>query len=214
MQQSQAPSLSAKFAQNRTHSARGIGYHLDLSINAIHLVPDMAPLPSQPHQIPPNATSAATLGQKEAGGSEQAFVSMVMEQKDINQGSCFPDPKKIRPISNLNPTSSSAKFQSALSLQDEDITLALKVKAVQSVMHAFRTALEILNKLVERRMQDKDGEVYLAAQALKACLDEGSEDISDRHISHFRVHGIRYLEMFTERRKFLISLCLSILRPV
>jgi hypothetical protein len=69
-------------------------------------------------------------------------------------------------------------------------------------MHAFRTALQILRDLIERRIPHKDGEVYFAARDLEASLHEGSEAINDKHIGKFKEHGQSYLKSFTINRKF------------
>jgi len=104
------------------------------------------------------------------------------------------------PTWSLKSSSSTESFKSAMSLQEEDLNLARKVKAVQSVMHAFRTALEILNNLVDRRIHDKHGELYLAAKNLEDSLDNGSKAIDRKHISHFKQHGQSYIKLFTEPR--------------
>jgi len=105
------------------------------------------------------------------------------------------------PTSSLKSSSSTESFKSAMSLQEEDLKLARKVKAVQSVMHAFRTALDILNNLVDRRIHDKRGKLYLAAKKLEDSLDNGSKAIDRTHISHFKQHGQSYIRLFTEPRK-------------
>jgi hypothetical protein len=105
------------------------------------------------------------------------------------------------PTRSLKSSSSAESFKSAMSLQEEDLNLARKVKAVQSVMHAFRTALEILNNLVDRRIHDRNGELYLAAKKLEDSLNNGSKAIDSRHISYFKQHGQSYIQLFTEPRK-------------
>jgi hypothetical protein len=105
------------------------------------------------------------------------------------------------PTRSLKSSSSTESFKSAMSLQEEDLNLARKVKAVQSVMHAFRTALEILSNLVDRRIHDKHGELYLAAKKLEDSLDNGSKAIDRKHISNFKQHGQSYIQLFTEPRK-------------
>jgi hypothetical protein len=105
------------------------------------------------------------------------------------------------PTRSLKSSSSTESFKSAMSIQEEDLNLARKVKAVQSVMHAFRTALEILNNVVDRRIHDKHSELYLAAKKLEDSLDNGSKAIDRKHILHFKQHGQSYLQLFTEPRK-------------
>lgn len=59
-----------------------------------------------------------------------------------------------------------------------------------------------LHNLIERRIPEKDGEVYFAARDLQDSLHKGSKAIHDKHISKFKEHGNSYLKSFTTRRKF------------
>jgi hypothetical protein len=103
----------------------------------------------------------------------------------------------------LKSSSSMESFKSAISLQEADLDLARQVKAIQTVLHAFRTALQILQNLIEKRIPDRDGEVYFAAKDLEGSLQEGSKAIHDKHIGKFKEHGQSYLESFTPFRKLL-----------
>jgi hypothetical protein len=124
------------------------------------------------------------------------------EQGILKEGKHSTDTKMHgSPTRSLKSSSSTESFKSAMSLQEEDLNLARKVKAVQSIMHAFRTALEILNNLVDRRIHEKHGELYLAAKTLEDSLDNGSKAIDRKHISNFKQHGPSYIQLFTEPRK-------------
>jgi hypothetical protein len=102
----------------------------------------------------------------------------------------------------LKSSSSTESFKSAISVQEADLDLAGQVKAIQIMMHAFRTTFLVLHNLIERRIPEKDGEVYFAARDLQDSLHKGSKAIHDKHIRKFKEHGNSYLKSFTTRRKF------------
>jgi hypothetical protein len=86
-------------------------------------------------------------------------------------------------------------------LQEANINIARQVKAVQAVMHAFRTALHILHSLIERRMPEKGGQVYVAAKDLQDSLYNRSKEIDGKHIANFKKYGQVYIERFTSKGK-------------
>lgn len=100
------------------------------------------------------------------------------------------EPRSIR------SSSSTESFKSAISLQEADLEVARQVKSVQALMHAFRTALQILENIIERRMPNKDGETYIAAKGLQHSLLRRSGEISDKHMTNFKQHGQSYIELF------------------
>jgi len=102
----------------------------------------------------------------------------------------------------LKSSTSSESFKSAISIQEQHLDVARKVKAVQSVMHAFHTALQILRNLIERRILDKDSPVYFAVRDLEESLLEGSKEINHKHINYFKQLGKNYIEYFSDTRKF------------
>jgi len=87
-------------------------------------------------------------------------------------------------------------------MQQTDLDVARQVKAVQAVMHAFHTALQILDNLVERRMPTREGEVYDAATDLRNSLYRCSKEIDGRHIANFNGYGLVYIEKFNVKSKF------------
>ncbi len=104
-------------------------------------------------------------------------------------------------MKSLKSSSSVESFKSAKSIQDAELDVARKVKAVQSVLHAFRTALQILDNLVERRLPDKSGDLYSSAKGLEEALDDGKDTIDRMHIGHFKQHRQKYLSTFTDKSK-------------
>jgi hypothetical protein len=136
------------------------------------------------------------------GDRFQNAGGMDHEREILKEGKHSTDTKMNgSPTRSLKSSSSTESFKSAMSLQEEDLNLARKVKAVQSIMHAFCTALEILSNLVDRRIHEKHGELYLAAKKLEDSLENGSKAIDCKHILHFKQHGQSYIQLFTEPRK-------------
>jgi hypothetical protein len=101
----------------------------------------------------------------------------------------------------IKSSSSTESFKSAISLQEVDLDIARQVKAVQALMHAFRTALQILYNLIESRMPDKSGEVYIAAKELQDSLYDRSKEINDKHLAKSKEYGQIYLGRFTTEGK-------------
>ena len=97
----------------------------------------------------------------------------------------------------IKSSSSTESFKSAVSLQEVGLEVARQVKAIQSLMHAFRTAFQVLHSLIEKRMPSKFGQVYLSAKGLQDSLRARSKEINDKHIEKFREHGIPYIKKFT-----------------
>lgn len=100
------------------------------------------------------------------------------------------EPKSIK------SSSSTDSFKSAISLQEADLDIARQVKAVQAVLHAFRTALQILHNLIERRMPGKVGVIYIAAKNLQDSLHDQSEEVDRKHIANFKEDGQSYIQRF------------------
>ncbi|CZR50235.1 uncharacterized protein PAC_00107 [Phialocephala subalpina] len=96
----------------------------------------------------------------------------------------------------LKSSSSAESFKSAISIQEQDLEVARKVKAVQSVLHAFRTAIQILGNLIESRLSGTDEKLFSAAKGLEQSLAEGSNRINRHHMNHFKQYGQAYLELF------------------
>lgn len=77
-----------------------------------------------------------------------------------------------------------------------------QVGAVRSVLHAFRTALEVLAKLVEKRSMLKQQQLYPATAHLERSLVEGEKEFKGTHERHFKLHGPQYTQSFTDSRKW------------
>ncbi|KAH7364706.1 hypothetical protein BKA65DRAFT_143372 [Rhexocercosporidium sp. MPI-PUGE-AT-0058] len=96
-------------------------------------------------------------------------------------------------MKSLKSSSSVESFKSAKSIQEEELEVARKVKSIQSVLHAFRSALEVLHILMERRIEDRRWDLYTSATQLKASLVDGRDHIDRRNIYHFKQHGTDYI---------------------
>lgn len=151
--------------------------------------------------IPPNSadmqnvfakksTSRKTVNEKSSQPPEKSPALKSSHQKEIAQSPVDTDMKSVRSASSVE------SFKSARSIQEEDMETARKIKAVQRVMHAFRSALDVLNSLVEKRIEDKRWDLYTLATHLKGCLVDGREHIDRRHIGHFKQHGKSYVSSF------------------
>ena len=111
----------------------------------------------------------------------------------------------------LKSSSSSDSFKSAVSEQNISNDLAKEVKAVQSVMHAFRSALELVGKLIQNRIDTNEEDLYFAARDLESSLADGETEIEVTHKSHCKQHGYRYVESFTDSRKSALAICRMVL---
>ncbi|KAH8676531.1 hypothetical protein BGZ60DRAFT_259462 [Tricladium varicosporioides] len=82
-------------------------------------------------------------------------------------------------IRSIKSASSVESFKSALSAQEIDnwVEADRAIKSVQSVLHAFRTALNILDNLINRRMHQRSGGPYNSAIALRKSLVCGDQFI-------------------------------------
>lgn len=103
----------------------------------------------------------------------------------------------------LKSVSSTESFKSAVSVQKELLDLAHEVKAVKSVLHAFRTALDTLDSLIERRIPNRDA-CYPAALQLKLTLFDGQKQVEDTHLGYCKKFGIHYVKKWKDAGKFKI----------
>jgi hypothetical protein len=107
----------------------------------------------------------------------------------------------------LRSTSSVESFQTAVSVQrslhkpEARNEVEQHVEAVRSVLHTFRTALEVLRKLVEKRRLVKKQELYPTTKHLEMSLTEGVREFNSTHDRHCKLHGRQYIEAFTDSRK-------------
>jgi hypothetical protein len=76
-----------------------------------------------------------------------------------------------------------------------------QVRPVRSVLHAFRTALEVLAKLMEERRIVEQQQLYPAVMHLERSLVDGEKEFKGTHERHFKLHGPQYTQSFTDSRK-------------
>jgi len=104
----------------------------------------------------------------------------------------------------LKTASSFESFKSALSFQlpicdiEDEI---YDIYAIRSILHAFRTALETLDRLIPKRMSKQDNVLYVAAKGLEASLSKGEKDIAETHGSYHREIGLEYILAFNDSDK-------------
>lgn len=72
--------------------------------------------------------------------------------------------------------SSMESFKTAVSKPDSNIEL---ISEVQDIIHAFRSALEILRKVIRKRILDREDELHRQAQLLRRSLDEGETTVDN-----------------------------------
>ena len=105
---------------------------------------------------------------------------------------------------NLKTASSFESFKSALSSQlpicdiEDDI---YDIYAIRSILYAFRTALETLDRLISKRISKQDNVLYVAAKGLEASLSEGEKDVAETHGSYHREIGLEYILAFNDPDK-------------
>lgn len=106
----------------------------------------------------------------------------------------------------LKSTPSVESFQTGVSVQvsvhelEGQKEARKEVEAVRSVLHAFKTALEVLHKLVEKRFLVEKLETYSTAKNLEKSLTDGETELKDTHELYCKLHGSRYLGAFTDPR--------------
>lgn len=101
----------------------------------------------------------------------------------------------------LRSVASVQTFKSALSAQ-EPVDIAPQVKGVYDVLHSFRTALEVLATLIERRLQNQGQDIHAAATKLENSLAKGEAEISELHSRYFKLSGQFYTTAFKPTRGF------------
>jgi hypothetical protein len=106
------------------------------------------------------------------------------------------DKDNYQEFRSLKSTSSMNSFRSALSIQESDLEIAWKVKAVQSAMHAFETSIQILRSLIEKRISKTSTSLFTAANSLQAKLKEAKEEIDRRHVDYYKQHKEAYVSLF------------------
>jgi hypothetical protein len=108
----------------------------------------------------------------------------------------------------LKSASSVESFQSAVSVQRSlhepvpENGVQQQLEAVHGVLHAFRTALEVLSKLMDKRLLAKKQDLYPTAKQLERSLTDGEKEFKDAHGRRCKIHGDQYIQAFTESRKY------------
>jgi soluble cytochrome b562 len=116
----------------------------------------------------------------------QSFVVISSEQQrtsEVLRSSCSAE-------------SLAESFKSALSVQTSELDLARKIKSVQGTIHAFKTAIETLDNLIQRRLLDKSEEIYVAAVKLRVMLGEASQKVDCKNTENYKHHGDGYIRGF------------------
>jgi hypothetical protein len=120
--------------------------------------------------------------------------SILMFQRSPNAEEISPSSTPaVHPPGSLKSASSSDSFKSAVDEQEPDIEI---VREVEGVLHAFRTALEVLEK-VKKRIDEEDKALRIEAYMLTYSLMKGL-DINQAHGYHHRRHGAAYLRAFRD----------------
>ena len=101
----------------------------------------------------------------------------------------------------LKSASSSDSFRSAVSVQESSIDVVYQVEAIYNVLHAFRTALQVLESLIESRLQKKEHDSHSVAKGLRDSLTEGEREIREAHDRNYKLYGPLYIQGFTDFRK-------------
>jgi hypothetical protein len=115
--------------------------------------------------------------------------SMLMFQLPSNVESTIPISANIAGSpKSLKSASSSDSFKSAVDEQEPDMEM---IREIEGVLHAFRTALEVLGKVI-KRIDEQDKALRIEVKKLDYSLTKGL-DIKQAHVSHHKKHGNAYL---------------------
>jgi hypothetical protein len=104
-------------------------------------------------------------------------------------------------LRSLKTASSLESFQSAVSEQESSIDVVNQVEAIYNVLHAFRTAFEVLESLIKSRLREKEQDTYSVARELQNSLMEGEREIRETHNRNCKLHGALYTKEFADCRK-------------
>jgi len=104
----------------------------------------------------------------------------------------------------VKSSSSVESFKSAVSEQSivPKYDFSHEIKEVKELLHAFRSALDILGNLIERRIHDRKADVFIAAKNLGASLADGETQLDLEHKKYCRKHGIDYVQSWTDFRQY------------
>jgi DNA polymerase II small subunit/DNA polymerase delta subunit B len=75
-------------------------------------------------------------------------------------------------------TSSKESFKSAMSKATSNFE---HVGEVEDIIHAFRSALDILRKVIKKRLRDREDELHQAGRHLKTSLNKGETMVDEVH---------------------------------
>jgi hypothetical protein len=111
----------------------------------------------------------------------------------------------------LKSKSSVESFQTAVSVQqsfhepeeplEAQNSVDQEVEAVRNIIHAFKTAIEVFSKLVEKRRLDMKQGLYPTAKDLEKSLADGEREFKCTHDRHLKLLGACYVQAFTNSRK-------------
>lgn len=97
----------------------------------------------------------------------------------------------------LKSASSSESFKSAMSIQQDYKDVSHTVRAVQSLTHGFRIAVETLNNLIEKRLRGGVWTQIDAAERLQESLEDARDHIEDLYNYHCKLYGAAYIKSLT-----------------
>lgn len=126
--------------------------------------------------------------------------SAVTIQPGAKERDCEFSSKSIS-IRSVKSSSSMESFKSALSAQEEPPSSAEVFKAIQSVLHAFKTALQIHQALINNRIDKKDYALFSAAKAFEHSLAASLHKIERSHSENTCRFSKTYLESLDDTGK-------------
>jgi rubrerythrin len=120
--------------------------------------------------------------------------SIFMFQQISNVGSFVSTSRPVTgPPRSLRFASSSDRLTSAVDEQEPDVEI---IREVEGALHALRTALEVLEKVM-KRIDEEDKALRIEADMLNYSLIKGL-NINQAHRSHHKMHGVAYLRAFRD----------------
>ncbi|RDL41867.1 uncharacterized protein BP5553_01846 [Venustampulla echinocandica] len=153
----------------------------------------------------PNSTTNAA--SQPAASQSISQISSLGMKPPMAKGQCaLPTTvSKRTSYRSLKSSSSVESFQSALSSQGTSTDIIDDVVAVQGVLHSFRTALETLNSFTQKRIPKKDNGLYPVVKDIERSLVDGEKGVSDTHKSHYKKHGLLYIQSFKDTDEYTLQ---------
>ncbi|KAG9237494.1 hypothetical protein BJ875DRAFT_453600 [Amylocarpus encephaloides] len=106
--------------------------------------------------------------------------------------------KGMRPIQSLDSFKSATAFQD--STEEKGIDVAIPIKAVESVLYAFRTAHSSLENLVLEHLKHDDPARFAATQLSDLFVLSG-RTIKERCLEYYEIYSGDYLDFFQSEEK-------------